>query len=60
MSKFLNQILEYLFIKKRDPNVKRDQYTKYMHGMNRISILMFLFVLLVMLFKLVILPLIKK
>ena len=23
MSKFLNQILEYLFIKKRDPNVKR-------------------------------------
>ena len=54
------QILEYLYIKKRDPNVKRDQYTKYMHGMNRISIFMFLIVLLIMFFKMVILPLIRK
>jgi len=54
------QILEYLYIKKRDPNVKRDQYTKYMHGMNRISIFMFLIVLLIMVFKMVILPLIRK
>ena len=54
------QILEYLYIKKRDPNVKRDQYTKYMHGMNRISIFMFLVVLLIMFFKMVILPLIRK
>ena len=54
------QILEYLYIKKSDPNVKRDQYTKYMHGMNRISIFMFLIVLLIMFFKMVILPLIRK
>ena len=54
------QIAEYLYIKKRDPNVERDQYTKYMHGMNRISIFLFLIALLVMLFKMLILPMIKK
>ncbi len=56
----LKQLAEYLYIKKRDPNDERTQWMKYMHGMNRISILMFLVALLVILFKLVILPLIKK
>lgn len=60
MKSFFKQILEYLYIKKRDANVERNQYTKYMHGMNRISIFLFLIALLIMLFKLVILPLIKK
>lgn len=50
------QIAEYLYIKKRDPNVPRNQWMKYMHGMNRLSILIFLIALLVMIFKLVILP----
>ena len=54
------QIAEYLYIKKRDPNEPRTQWMKYMHGMNRISILMFLMALLVILFKLVILPLIRQ
>ena len=54
------QLAEYLYIKKRDPNEPRSQWMKYMHGMNRISLLMFIVVLLIMLFKLVILPLIKK
>ncbi len=54
------QLAEYLYIKKRDTNVERNKYTKYMHGMNRISILLFLFVLMVMLFKLLILPLVRK
>ena len=60
MKSFWQQILEYLYIKKRDPKKERNQYTKYMHGMNRISIFLFLIALLVMLFKLLILPLIKK
>lgn len=60
MKSFWQQILEYLYIKKRDPNKERNQYIKYMHGMNRISIFIFLFALLIILFKLVILPLIKK
>jgi len=54
------QIAEYLYIKKRDANDERSQWLKYMHGMNRISLIMFLLALLFMLFKMVILPLIKK
>lgn len=54
-----NQFAEYLFIKKRDPNQERTKWMKYMHGMNRISLIMFIFGLLVMLFRLLILPLLK-
>jgi hypothetical protein len=53
------QIAEYLYIKKRDPNAPDSQWMKYMHGMNRISILIFLVALVIMLFRLVILPLIR-
>ena len=60
MKSFWQQILEYLYIKKRDPQVQRNQFTKYMHGMNRISIFLFLIALLGMLFKWLILPLLKK
>jgi uncharacterized protein YcgL (UPF0745 family) len=56
----IKQFAEYLYIKKRDPNDKPTQWMKYMHGMNRLSIMMFLLALLVILFKLVILPIIKK
>lgn len=51
------QIAEYLYIKKRDPNDKRSTWLKYMHGMNRISIIVFLIALIIIIFKLVILPL---
>jgi hypothetical protein len=54
-----NQLAEYLYIKKRDPNEPRTQWMKYMHGMNRISLLMFIVALLVIIFKLVILPLFR-
>ena len=54
--KFLRQIGEYLFIVKRDPNQQRSGMMKAMHGMNRISLLMFLVALIVMLFKFLILP----
>ena len=53
------QLAEYLYIKKRDPNAPRTQWMKYMHGMNRISLIMFLVALLIILFKLVILPLFR-
>ena len=49
------QIQEYLYLKKRDPNAPNTQWIKYMHGINRISLLMFIFALLVILFKVVIL-----
>ena len=54
------QFAEYLFIKKRDPNEERSQWMKYMHGMNRISLMMFLVGVLVIIFKTVIRPLLHK
>ena len=55
----LRQFGEYLFIKKRDPNQPRTQWMKYMHGMNRISLLIFIFAILFTLFRVFILPLFK-
>lgn len=55
----LRQLAEYLYIRKRDPNEPRTQWMKYMHGMNRISILMFVAALLIMLFKFVIIPMFR-
>jgi hypothetical protein len=57
--KFFRQIGEYLFLVKRDPNQERTGMMKAMHGMNRISLMMFLVGLIVMLFKLFILPYFK-
>lgn len=48
----LKQLAEYLYLRKKDPNEPRTQWMKYMHGINRISILMFLFAIVVMLLKL--------
>lgn len=47
-----NQIAEYLYLKKRDPNLPRSQWMKYMHGINRISILLFLLGLVIIIVKL--------
>ncbi len=58
--KFLRQIGEYLFIVKRDPNQERTGMMKAMHGMNRLSLLMFIVSLLVMLFKFIIIPFFRK
>lgn len=54
------QLSEYLYIKKRDPNEERTQWMKYMHGMNRISLFMFLLAVLFMIFKMLVLPFFKK
>ncbi|MDE1192350.1 MAG: carboxypeptidase M32 [Arachidicoccus sp.] len=47
----LRQISEYLFIKKRNKKEKPSTYLKMMHGMNRISIFVFLLALLFMLIR---------
>lgn len=54
------QLAEYLFIKKRDPNAPRNHSIRLMHGMNRISLFMFLLALLIMLVRFVIVPLFRK
>jgi len=46
------QIAEYFFIKKRDPNAPNTQWMRYMHGINRISIFMFLAGIVILLLKL--------
>ncbi|TDO28504.1 DUF6728 family protein [Sediminibacterium goheungense] len=55
----LRQLAEYLYLKKKDPNQPQTQWMKYMHGMNRISLLMFIAAVIIILFKLVILPLFR-
>ncbi len=47
------QIAEYLWIKKKDPNTPRTKWIGYMHGINRLSILLFLLALIIIIIKLV-------
>jgi hypothetical protein len=49
----LNQIAQYLFLKKKDPNAPNSQWVTYMHGINRISIFLFLIGLIIIVIKLV-------
>ena len=42
------QIQEYFYIRKRDPDAPNTQWMRYMHGINRISIFMFLIGLIVL------------
>jgi hypothetical protein len=46
------QILTYLYLRKRNPNEPRNIDLKFMHGMNRISIIMFLIAIIVMIYRL--------
>jgi hypothetical protein len=48
----LRQMAEYLYLKKKDPNAPNSQWVRYMHGINRISLLLFLFALVVLAVKL--------
>ncbi|MEO7265801.1 MAG: DUF6728 family protein [Ferruginibacter sp.] len=48
----LKQIAEYLYLKKRDPDEKPTQWTKYMHGINRLSIFLFLLAMIILAIKL--------
>ncbi len=46
------QIAEYLYIKKKDKDRPDSSWVKYMHGINRLSILLFLVALIILAFKL--------
>jgi hypothetical protein len=47
----LRQIAEYLYLKKKDPNAPDTQWVKYMHGINRLSIILFLVAMVILAFK---------
>jgi hypothetical protein len=46
-----DMVLRYLFLKKKDPNAPDNTNIRLMHGMNRISIIVFLFAVIVMIVR---------
>lgn len=48
-----SQIGEYLFIKKKDPNRPHSKWIGYMHGINRLSILLFLIAMIIIIIKII-------
>jgi cob(I)alamin adenosyltransferase len=49
---FLKQIAEYLYLRKPDPARPKTDFIKYMHGINRLSLLLFILALLILAIKL--------
>jgi len=47
-----DQIAQYLYLKKKDPNAPNTKWVKYMHGINRLSILLFLLAMIILAVKL--------
>ena len=48
----LKQLAEYLYLRKPDPARPKSQWVKYMHGINRISIFLFIAALIILMIKL--------
>lgn len=46
------QIAEYLYIRKPDPDRPNSQWVKYMHGINRLSIILFIMAMIILAIKL--------
>jgi hypothetical protein len=47
------QILTYFYLRKRDPRDPLNTNIKFMHGMNRISLFMFLIAVIIMIIRLI-------
>ena len=50
----LKQLAEYLYLRKPDANRPKTSFVKYMHGINRISLLLFLVALIILFIKLIV------
>jgi hypothetical protein len=48
----LKQIAEYLYLRKPDPDRPKTTFVKYMHGINRLSLLLFIAALIILAVKL--------
>jgi hypothetical protein len=48
----LKQIAEYLYLRKPDPDRPKTKFVKYMHGINRLSLLLFIVALVILAIKL--------
>ena len=49
----LKQLAEYLYLRPKDPSRPKDKWIGYMHGINRISIFIFIFCLVLLAIKLI-------
>lgn len=49
---FWNQVGQYLYLKKKDKSAPQTSWVRYMHGINRISIFLFLIGLVILTVKL--------
>lgn len=49
----LKQVAEYLYLKKKDTNAPDTQWVRYMHGINRLSIILFLIAMIIIVLKLI-------
>ncbi|HEV7621262.1 MAG TPA: DUF6728 family protein [Flavisolibacter sp.] len=47
------QVAEYLFIRKPDPDRPKTQWLRYMHGINRLSLLLFILAMIILAIKLI-------
>ena len=50
----LKQMAEYLYLRKPDPNRPKSQWVTYMHGINRISLLLFIMAIIILVIKLIV------
>ncbi|MBB1283485.1 hypothetical protein HRH25_03790 [Flavisolibacter sp. BT320] len=48
----LKQLAEYLYLRKPDPNRPKSSFVKYMHGINRLSLLLFILALIILIIRL--------
>lgn len=48
----LKQLAEYLYLRRPDPGRPKTRFVKYMHGINRLSLLLFILSLIILLIKL--------
>jgi len=48
----LKQLAEYLYLRKPDADRPKTDFVKYMHGINRLSLLLFILALVIMAIKL--------
>ncbi|NTS43691.1 hypothetical protein HRG84_22615 [Flavisolibacter sp. BT320] len=46
------QLAEYLYLRKPDPGRPKTSFVKYMHGINRLSLLLFLLALIILAIRL--------
>ena len=46
------QLAEYLYLRKPDPDRPKTTFVKYMHGINRLSLLLFIVALIILVIKL--------